>query len=156
MGNVILAGAVAAGQSKGGGNLFLPLVILVIFGFFYFVMIRPQRNRQRAIMQTQRQLTPGMRVRTTAGMYGTITAVDDQDVTLEVAPGVEIRFLRRAVMEVISDGGEPGFAPPPAETASPDGAAASDGFAGGTLPTEAGTAGDPPETESAKDERSAP
>lgn len=155
MGNVILAGAVAAGQSRGG-SLYLPLVILVLFGFFYFVMIRPQRNRQRAIMQTQRELTPGMRVRTTAGMYATITAIDDHDVTLEVAPGVEVRFLRRAVMEVISDDGEPGFAPPPAETASPDGVAASDGFAGGTQPTEAGTAGDPPETESAKDERSAP
>ncbi len=157
MGNVILAGAIAAGQTKSGGSLFLPLVILVLFGFFYFVMIRPQRNRQRRVMQTQRELTPGMRVRTTAGMYGTITSADDQDITLEVAPGVEIRLLRRAVMEVISDGGEPGFAAaPPAETASPDGAAASDGFAGGTPPTEAGSAGDPPETESAEDERSAP
>jgi len=67
-------------------------------------MIRPQRRRQQAAQQQQRTLTPGAQVRTTAGMYATVTEVDGDDVILEIAPGVEVRMMRRAVMEVVSPG----------------------------------------------------
>ncbi len=102
MGNVILAAASSSSKSGSGSYLFL-VAIVVLFGLLYFVTIRPQRNRQRAAQQTQSQLQPGMRVRTTAGMYATVTAVEDQEVVLEVAPGVNVRFLRRAIMDVIPD-----------------------------------------------------
>lgn len=99
MGNLILA---ASSTSKSSNNSYLFLVaIVVLFGLLYFVTIRPQRNRQRAAQQTQSQLEPGDRVRTTAGMYATVTSVEDQDVVLEVSPGVEVRFLRRAIMDVV-------------------------------------------------------
>jgi preprotein translocase subunit YajC len=107
MGNTILA-ATSTKSSSGGSSLLFLLVIIAIFGVMYFVMIRPQRNRQRRVMQAQRELRPGQQVRTTAGMYGTITSVSGDDVILEVAPGVEIRLMRRAVMDVISDSGGPG------------------------------------------------
>jgi preprotein translocase subunit YajC len=99
MGTNILA---AASKSGSGSYTFL-LVIVVLFGLFYFVMIRPQRNKQRAAQQMQRQAVPGQRVRTTSGMYATVVSSDDQDVVLEIAPGVEARFLRRAIMEVLPD-----------------------------------------------------
>lgn len=102
MGNVILAATSSTSKSSGGSYLFL-VAIVVLFGLLYFVTIRPQRNRQRAAMQTQREIVPGTRVRTTAGMYATVTAVEDQDVILEVAPGVEVRYLRRAIMDVVPD-----------------------------------------------------
>jgi len=101
MGNEILAAA-STSKSSGGSYLFL-VAIVVLFGLLYFVTIRPQRNRQRAAAQTQRTVEPGARVRTTAGMYATVVEVDDQDVVLEVAPGVEIRFLRRAILDVVPD-----------------------------------------------------
>lgn len=104
MGNEILAAA-STGKSSGGSYLFL-VAIVVLFGLLYFVTIRPQRNRQRAAAQTQRTVEPGARVRTTAGMYGTVVEVDDQDAVLEVAPGVEIRFLRRAIMDVVPEPSE--------------------------------------------------
>jgi preprotein translocase subunit YajC len=101
MGNAILA---AASSSKSGGGSYLFLVaIVVLFGLLYFVTIRPQRNRQRAAQATQRDVVPGTRVRTTAGMYATVVAVEDQDVVLEVAPGVNVRMLRRAIMDVVPD-----------------------------------------------------
>jgi preprotein translocase subunit YajC len=101
MGNVILT---ASSTSKSGGGSYLFLVaIVVLFGLLYFVTIRPQRRRQQAAAQTQREIVPGSRVRTTAGMYATVTSVEDQDVVLEVAPGVEVRFLRRAIMDVVPD-----------------------------------------------------
>jgi preprotein translocase subunit YajC len=39
-------------------------------------------------------------------MYGTVVSVEDQDVVLELAPGVEVRFLRRAIMDVVTDPSE--------------------------------------------------
>ena len=100
MGDAILAASTS--KSSGSGYFFL-IIIVVLFGLLYFVTIRPQRRRQQAAQQTQRQLEPGMRVRTTAGMFATVVAVEDQDVVLEVAPGVNVRFLRRAIMDVIPD-----------------------------------------------------
>lgn len=96
---------VAATSSKSGSSsyTFLLLIVLVFVGF-YFLMIRPQRRRQQQAQQQQRTLSPGAQVRTTAGMYATVSAVDGDDVILEVAPGVEVRYMRRAVMEVITPG----------------------------------------------------
>ena len=105
MGNVILAAASSTSKSGSGQYLFL-VAIIVLFGLLYFVTIRPQRRRQQAAAQTQREIVPGTRVRTTAGMYATVTSVEDQDVVLEVAPGVEVRFLRRAIMDVVTDPSE--------------------------------------------------
>src|SRR5690349_63856 len=102
MGNVILAAASSTSKSGSGSYLFL-IAIVVLFGLLYFVTIRPQRARQRAAQQTQRDVVPGTRVRTTAGMYATVVAIEDQDVVLEVAPGVEVRYLRRAIMDVVPD-----------------------------------------------------
>jgi preprotein translocase subunit YajC len=118
MGNEILAAASTTAKSSSGSYLFL-VAIVVLFGVLYFVMIRPQRNRQRAAMQTQRTVEPGARVRTTAGMYATVVSVEDQDVVLEVAPGVHVRYLRRAIMDVVPDPygtGTPGPAPEHPET----------------------------------------
>ena len=96
---------VAATSTKSGSSsyTFLLLIVLVFVGF-YFLMIRPQRRRQQQAQQQQRTITPGSQVRTTAGMYATVSAVDGDDVILEIAPGVEVRYIRRAVMEVVSPG----------------------------------------------------
>ena len=119
MGNVILA----ASSSKSGGGSYLFLVaIVVLFGLLYFVTIRPQRNRQRAAQQTQREVEPGSRVRTTAGMYATVISVEDQDVILEVSPGVEVRFLRRAIMDVVPDASAMDFEDPEPEMEPEDAA----------------------------------
>ena len=100
-----LAAVVAATSSKSSSSsyTFLLLIVLVFVGF-YFLMIRPQRRRQQQAQQQQRTLSPGSRVKTTAGMYATVSEVDGDDVILEVAPGVEVRYMRRAVMEVITSG----------------------------------------------------
>ena len=106
MGNMFLAASSAASKSSSG-SLNILLIVVVLFGVLYFVMIRPQRNRQRKAQEQQRAVTPGQRVRTTAGMYATVVGVDGDDVILEVAPGVEVRYIKRAIMQVIPDGEEP-------------------------------------------------
>jgi preprotein translocase subunit YajC len=91
----------AAAAKSSSSSLLLPIIIVALFGLFYFVMIRPQRNRQRQAQQMQSEIVPGSRVRTTAGMYATVVSIEDADVVLEVAPGVNVRYLRRAIMDVV-------------------------------------------------------
>jgi preprotein translocase subunit YajC len=99
----ILSAADAASKSSSS-SLTFPILIVLVFVGFYFLMIRPQRRRQQQAAQKQNTVTPGSRVRTTAGMYATVVAVDGDDVVLEVAPNVEVRYLKRAIMEVITSG----------------------------------------------------
>jgi preprotein translocase subunit YajC len=99
----IAAATAAASKSSGSSFTFLILIALVFVGF-YFLMIRPQQRRRQQAAQQQNTVTPGARVRTTAGMYATVSAVDGDDVILEVAPGVDVRYIKRAIMEVVSPG----------------------------------------------------
>ena len=101
MGFHVIAAADAASKSSSSALTF-PILIVLVFVGFYFLMIRPQRRRQQQVAQQQKTVNPGARVRTTAGMYATVTAVDGDDVVLELAPGIEVRFLKRAIMEVIT------------------------------------------------------
>jgi preprotein translocase subunit YajC len=102
-----------AATGKSSTSSLLPILfIAAIFIVIYMVMIRPQRNRQRQASQMQNTVVPGQRIRTTAGIYGTVISVDDTDVEVEVAPGVTIRMLRRAVMDVLGDESPMGSEPP--------------------------------------------
>lgn len=100
MGTLYLA---AGSTSKGGGGYTTLVLLAVMIGVFYMLILRPQRNRQRQAAQTQNQIMPGQRIRTTAGIYGTVVSGDDRDVVIEIAPGVHVTMLRRAIMEVLPD-----------------------------------------------------
>jgi preprotein translocase subunit YajC len=105
MGNIVLAATSTA--KPGGFNPTELLLILVVVVGFYMLMIRPQQRRKQQVQQQQNSVQPGARVRTTAGMYATVVAVDGDDVVLEVAPGIEVRYMKRAIMDVVSPGEEP-------------------------------------------------
>jgi preprotein translocase subunit YajC len=90
----------------------LPLVIIVAVG--YFLLIRPARNRQRKALEQRAGLAPGVEVTTTAGLIADVVSVDDDTVTLEIAPGVRARFLKGAVARVNTP-----LEPEPEPTAEP-------------------------------------
>ena len=82
---------------------FLPLLLMGVV--FYFLLIRPQSQRRRPQMQMQSDIEVGDEIVTTAGIYGTITEIDDDFgiVTVEVAPNTEIRMARAAVAQRLVD-----------------------------------------------------
>ena len=85
-------------------NSLLPvLFIVVIFAAFYFMVVRPSRQRQQAAQRVQAALAPGQEVMTTAGIYGIITEVTPDKVQLQVSPGVELTYARAAIAEVTVD-----------------------------------------------------
>jgi preprotein translocase subunit YajC len=82
---------------------FLPLLLMGVV--FYFLLIRPQNQRRRAQTQMQSDVEVGDEVVTTAGIYGTITEIDDDYgiVTVEVAPNTDIRMARAAIAQRLVD-----------------------------------------------------
>jgi preprotein translocase subunit YajC len=115
-----ISAAAEAASKSSGSSLTFPILIVLVFVGFYFLMIRPQRRRQQQVQQQQKTVAPGAQVRTTAGMYATVVEVDGDDVVLEVAPGVEVRYLKRAIMEVITPGDEQPEAPEAGEFDEPE------------------------------------
>jgi preprotein translocase subunit YajC len=74
--------------------LALPLVAL-------WLLVRGQQRRAQEAAALTASLRVGQDVITTSGLFGTVAALDDEMVTLLVAPGVELRFDRRAVGRVL-------------------------------------------------------
>lgn len=124
MGTHILLAASKAPSSTS--NYSFIFIIIILFGLMYFFMIRPQRNRQRQAQQTQQQVGNGARVRTTAGIYGRIVSGDDQNVMVEIAPGVQIKMMRRAIMNVVPEDEPVGVTDPMHDASAADGSAGAD------------------------------
>ncbi|GAA2090384.1 preprotein translocase subunit YajC [Actinomadura alba] len=92
-----------AAAEQQGNPLVFPLMIAAMIAAFYFLIIRPQNKRRRDQTQMQSSVQPGARVVTTSGMHATVVAVDDDGIVLEISPGVEARFIKQAIMQVVPD-----------------------------------------------------
>ena len=78
------------------------LPFAVIAAAFWLLIIRPSSVRRKAQAALVASLAPGQRIMTTAGVFGTVVAIDADRVSVEVAPGV--------VIEMLAAGGGPGGA----------------------------------------------
>jgi preprotein translocase subunit YajC len=81
------------------------IFILVLIGllFVWLLLIRPQRRRQNDQLAMQDHLAVGDEIVTAGGMYGTVEAIDEDEVAVEIADGVVVRVARRAVAGVMPD-----------------------------------------------------
>jgi len=77
----------------GGGTEQIGFLVLM-FAVLYFVMIRPQQKRAKQHEQMLGELKKGDVVRTNGGLRGEVTALDERDVTLEVADRTRVKVLR--------------------------------------------------------------
>lgn len=103
----------AEGQGGGGGFLggacepqSLGMIAIMVIAF-YFLLIRPQQKKAKEHDAMLKSLRPGTVVRTSGGIRGEITAGDEQEVTLLIAPKVKIQVARAHIAQVIMGGGEP-------------------------------------------------
>jgi preprotein translocase subunit YajC len=106
----------AATTKKSNANSLPFLILIVLFAIAYFVFLRPARNRQRQAATKRKTVEVGDEVTTTAGLIATVVAVDDDELTLEVAPGVHCRYLPAAVLRVNGPDEEPEDDAPDAST----------------------------------------
>lgn len=80
------------------------LPMLVIFGAFYFLLIRPQQKRQKAHTALVAGLSVGDEVVTAGGLLGRVTGVSDHYATLQIADNVEIKVQKSTVSAVVPKG----------------------------------------------------
>jgi preprotein translocase subunit YajC len=79
------------------------ILFVVLLGAMWFLLVRPQRRRQLEQRRQWETAAPGDEIVTAGGLYGTITrTVDESDVMLEIAPGVEVRVARRAIAGIFT------------------------------------------------------
>jgi preprotein translocase subunit YajC len=95
---------VIIGASGGSGILF---IIIIAFLLLYLLFVRPQKRRQNEQQQMISELRVGDEVLTVGGIYGTIAQLDDDRVTVEIAPKLEVQVSRRAIAGVTREPDEP-------------------------------------------------
>jgi len=97
---LISLGSCLPGGEPGEAAGFDPtfIIFLVLFaGIFYFLLIRPQRKKQKEHQQLMEELKRGDNVVTTGGIYGRIESISDDSVVLKVESGATIRVARSSV-----------------------------------------------------------
>lgn len=111
MSNFLIPAAYA--QSAGGGGAgsslmsFLPFI--GVFVIMYFLMIRPQQQKQKQLQNELKALRRGDRIVTAGGIIGIVqkSRDDSQEIEVEIAPNVRVMILRSTVSTVLTSTAKP-------------------------------------------------
>lgn len=91
-------------QTSSGGS---PILLLLLLGMpvMLFLMMRSQRKKTAQQQNLQSSAGVGSEIMTTAGIFGTIVGEDEDDgtITLEIAPGTQVKLIRGAIARVVSE-----------------------------------------------------
>jgi preprotein translocase subunit YajC len=120
---------VIIGASGGGSGILF--IIVIAFLLLYLIVVRPQKRRQNQQKQMMSDLRVGDEVLTAGGIYGTVSELAEDEVTVEIAPSLEVRVARRAIAGVTREPEEQDESEEAEESES-------------TEPTEPADEGDPP------------
>jgi preprotein translocase subunit YajC len=85
----------------GGGDFSFIIMMAVLFGIFYFLMIRPQQKKQKEMKNMIASLAHGDLVMTSGGIQGKVVALTDTVVTIEVADKVRLKVARNFIAAVL-------------------------------------------------------
>ena len=77
--------------------------LILMFVLFYFLLIRPQQKRQKAVQQMQNDLKKGDKVVTIGGLHGFVDALDEGTIVIKCGDGSRLTYDRAAIREVIQN-----------------------------------------------------
>ncbi|MBA7677455.1 hypothetical protein ES703_85713 [subsurface metagenome] len=96
--SVVFIGGCIPADAEGGYSIWTMLIFVVlIFGLMYFVLIRPQRKRQKEHQQLIEELKRGDRVVTAGGIHGVIESISEDSVIIKVESGATMRVAKGSV-----------------------------------------------------------
>ena len=96
--SVVFIGGCFPTDAEGETSIWPMLIFVVLlFGLMYFVMIRPQRKRQKEHQQLIEELKRGDRVVTAGGIYGVVESISEDSVTIKVESGATMRVAKGSV-----------------------------------------------------------
>lgn len=89
--------------SAGGEMISMIVMLVVMFGVLYFVMIRPQKKKEKAVKNMLDALKPGDRICTIGGLYGTILSLKDDNVTISLGAKQNTVVIARWAVRSVED-----------------------------------------------------
>jgi preprotein translocase subunit YajC len=93
-----------ATSSGGGGSTLLSLVpFVLIFVIFYFLLILPQQKRQKKLKAMLDALKKGDKVVTSSGIWGTVTNLGKETVTLQIGDTTKVKIQRDHISRIRTD-----------------------------------------------------
>lgn len=95
---VSIGGCIPGGEPTEGFDWTIIIFLALIFGIFYFLLIRPQRKRQKQHQELMQELRNGDRVITAGGIYGRIESLSDDSIVIKIESGATIRIARSSVV----------------------------------------------------------
>jgi preprotein translocase subunit YajC len=98
-------GGAGGGAGAGGMDFGFMIVMAILFAIFYFLLIRPQQQKQKELKDMLANLAYGDTVVTTGGIHGKIVAITDTVVTLEIADKVRVKVSRSFIGGVVQKAG---------------------------------------------------
>ena len=100
--SVFASGCVPGGEPAEGGQSTIYMIgfLVLIFALFYFVMIRPQRRKQKEHQQMTQELKRGDRVITIGGIHGQIESISEDSIVIKVESGMMLRMTRNSIAGV--------------------------------------------------------
>jgi preprotein translocase subunit YajC len=98
---LILMSPQGGGQDPGQSMTSFFIMMGSIVLIFYFLIYRPQKKRQKAREEELSKIDKGDKVILSGGMHGTITAIEDKTILVQVAENTKIRFERSAITSVV-------------------------------------------------------
>jgi preprotein translocase subunit YajC len=95
----LMSGCYVTGEPEEGAGFDWTWIVLIVllFGVMYFLMIRPQRKRQKEHQQMMEELKRGDRVITAGGIYGVIESISEDSVVIKVESGATMRVAKNSV-----------------------------------------------------------
>ena len=93
----VLGGCIPPQGEAEGFDWSILIFIGLIFGVFYFIMIRPQRKRQKEHNELMVELQKGDKVLTAGGIFGVVESLSDDSIVIKVESGATLRVARTSV-----------------------------------------------------------
>ncbi len=103
----IAQAAAAAGDTDGGSQFKFMGMMVILFGVMYFMMIRPQRRRDKERKEMIANVKKGDRVLLTSGILGQIVEVKDQALIVRIAENTKIEVVKAAISQILEKGETP-------------------------------------------------
>lgn len=104
MGMASIAWAQGGPGGGGAGGTLLSLVpFVLIFVIFYFLLILPQQKRQKKLKAMLEALKKGDKIVTSGGIWGTVTNLGKETVTVQIADNTKIKIQRESITRLRSD-----------------------------------------------------
>jgi preprotein translocase subunit YajC len=99
--------AEAAPAAAGGSPYQFPIMMVILFAIMYFMMIRPQKRREKERKEMIASVKTGSRILMTSGIMGQIVNVKESTLVVRIAENTKVEVVRSAIAQVLEEGETP-------------------------------------------------